>query len=157
MSVWNADTAELVNRLPGSSEGLTAEFSPAADEVIIADTNSPDVRVWPIDQAATKVVFRAPGTTGVATARFDPTGKRIVYVDNDGRLAVRDLEARSDVALEGGPKSPIYDAQFSADGARVAVSTESGQSAIWRVDRPARPERLLERHRDQAERPRLRR
>ena len=90
--------------------------------------------MWPIAEDATKLVFRAPDAKGVSTACFDSKGERIVYADDHNRLAVRDLKSGDEITLRGGPDD-INDAQFSPDGARIAVSSESGVSAIWRVDR----------------------
>ena len=138
LSVWDAATGRLDNRLPGSGETISAGFSPAADEVIIADENSPDVRVWPINQTTDQVEFRAPRAKGLIAAQVDSSGERIVYVDTAGRVAVGDLDSGREVPLEGGPKDIEY-AEFSADGARVAVTSQSGEGAIWRVDRPTAP------------------
>jgi WD40 repeat protein len=146
ISVWTADGEKLVNRLPISSSGISSKFSPAADVVLVADENSPDLRLWNIDEDKAPVLFRAPKASGVSTARFDSRGERVVYADTDGRVAVRSVQPPgAEVTLEGGPKE-IYDARFSPDGKRVAVISESGVSAIWRVDRPDRPERLLKGH-----------
>jgi WD40 repeat protein len=141
-SVWDAATGSLVNSLPGSGERILTQFSPAADEVIIADGGSPDVRVWPIDQATDTVAFRAPRAEGLVAARVDSSGERLVYADTEGRAAVGELDSGREIPLEGGPKD-IDNVQFSADGTRVAAMSQSGRGAIWRVDRPTRPERSL--------------
>jgi WD40 repeat protein/DNA-binding SARP family transcriptional activator/ABC-type dipeptide/oligopeptide/nickel transport system ATPase subunit len=147
VSVWDAATGELVNRLPGSGETITTQVSPAADEVVIADQYSPEVRVWPIDQDTDEVRFRAPGVDGLYAARVDSSGERIAYVDTDGEVAVADLASGREVPLEGGPDG-VDVAQFSADGTRLAVTSQSGRGAIWDVESPNRPERWLTGHRD---------
>ena len=63
-----------------------------------------------------------------------------------GRVAVRDLRSGREVRLGGAPED-VFDARLSPDGTHVAAVTESGELLIWRVDRPARPERVLTGHR----------
>jgi WD40 repeat protein len=79
-------------------------------------------------------------------ARFDPTGRRVIYVDARGAITVHDLRTGRDIALGGAPRD-VYDAQVSPDGAHAAAGTESGRILVWRLDRPARPQRTLTGHR----------
>jgi WD40 repeat protein len=80
------------------------------------------------------------------SAAFDATGERMVYVDTTGRLVIRELASRREVRLGGTPKT-LYAAEFSPDGRRVVALPERGGVIVWRVDRPDRPERVLEGHR----------
>jgi WD40 repeat protein/DNA-binding SARP family transcriptional activator len=146
VSVWDATSGQLVSRLPESSDSITVEFSPTDDAVLLADGYSPNIRTWPVHERRARLLFRAPKASGVATARYDSRGERIVYADTDGRLAVRSLNTQEEVTLRGGPKD-IYDAQFSDDGQRVAVISESGLSAVWNIEHPDRPLHLLKGHR----------
>jgi WD40 repeat protein/DNA-binding SARP family transcriptional activator len=143
--LWNADDGASLDTLAGQSDTFTAEFSPVDDTVIVADSTSPAVRVWTAGADSATVAFRAPKTDGVGSARFDSRGEQIVYADADGRLAVRSVESGDEITLRGGPDT-VYDAQFSADGKRVATTSASGTSGVWRIDRPGGPERLLEGH-----------
>jgi WD40 repeat protein len=146
ISVWNTDNGRLVNRLPGSSDSTATSFSPVANEVLIADGYSPNVRLWRIDEDSTRVLFRAPGAGGVDLIRYDPRGKRIAYVDTDGRLAVRNVNSPAkELTLRGAPKA-MSDVKFNADGSRVAVISDTGVTAVWRVDRPNSPERRFRTH-----------
>ena len=67
-------------------------------------------------------------------------------MDSEGRIIVRELASGDEVTLDGGPQA-VYDAQFSADGQRVAIHPEDGVLRVWRIDRPERPERVLRGHR----------
>jgi WD40 repeat protein len=147
LRVWDMTTGRLVNSLKAPSDSTTFAFSPVADALIIADSKSQDVSTWSVHNDAATVLFRAPGNKGVGTARFDADGRRVVYADGAGRIALHTLSSGDEVTLEGGPSS-ITDAQFSADGARVATVSSTGEGDIWRVDRPASPERRLLGHRN---------
>ena len=143
--VWDAASGKLVGSRGGGVGETRAAFSPADDRLVLADDSSPGVRVWSLDDGTVTTAFTALKADGVYAARFDPAGERIVYADTNGRLAVRTLGSDDEVRLGGAPKV-VYDAQFSADGKRVAAISESGTSAVWRLDRPERPERLLRGH-----------
>jgi WD40 repeat protein len=104
------------------------------------------VRIWPVGAETAKPEVRLPAGIGVYAARFDRQGRRIVYVDTEGRIAVRDLASGRETVLEGGPET-VYDAPFTPDGERVAAVPESGTLFVWRLDRPDGPERKLTGHR----------
>jgi WD40 repeat protein len=144
--VWNASSGELVDTIEGGVAETRGQFSPATDTLVLADAESPDVRVWSREDGTVTTAFRAPEAEGLNTARFDSEGERIVYADTNGRLAVRTLSSGADVRLGGSPEV-VWDAQFSTDGKRVAAISASGTTAVWRLDQPERPERLLEGHR----------
>ena len=78
-------------------------------------------------------------------ARFDTTGRRIVYVDAGGRVAVHDCGPDAKSASRR-LRTTFYDAQVSPDGRRVAPRTGAGKLLVWRLDRPARPERVRAGH-----------
>jgi WD40 repeat protein len=90
-----------------------------------------------------RTAFRVGPGLGTWTARFDAPGERIVYADTGGKLAVREVSSGNETVLKGGPDM-INDAQFSADGSRVAASTGDGDLLVWRLDRPGEPERRFE-------------
>jgi WD40 repeat protein/DNA-binding SARP family transcriptional activator len=146
LRVWNVADGRLVNSLKPPSESTAIAFSPVADALVIADAESQEVLTWPIHQDRATLLFRAPGSSGVNTARLDAGGRRVAYADGAGRLAVRTLSSGDEVTLGGAPKD-IYDAQFSADGERVATMSLGGEGDIWRLGHPDRPERRLLGHR----------
>ena len=136
---WDSRTGRSIASLPGA----VGEFSPTSDTVVVAGAG-PTVRTWPGagGPAATVVKTEDP----VMAANFDSDEERVVYADEAGHLTVHTLGSpNDDVALEGAPEV-IYDAQFSPDGKRVAIHPEDGILRVWRIDRPAAPERQLEGH-----------
>jgi WD40 repeat protein len=48
--------------------------------------------------------------------------------------------------MVGGPKDITY-ATLSPDGRQVAAGTKDGKIVLWRIDRPARPQRIVRAHR----------
>jgi WD40 repeat protein len=112
----------------------------------VASLASPEVRGWPMSEKRADVLARQTGGKGIWSARFDPKAKRLVYaVDQTGQVVIRDLDSGQETVLRGGPKV-VYDAQFSPDGKHVAAAPEDGQVAIWSVEHPQQPERLLKGH-----------
>jgi WD40 repeat protein len=145
--VWDAATGRLRGRRGGPPGYMTARFGRSDNTLALGSEDARMVRTWAgPGEPAQLIVKRRAGKGTVASARFDPSGNRVVYVDSD-RIIVRTLSSGEEVTLRGGPKTTVYDAQFSPDGERVASAPENGQVAIWRVDRPERPERLLKGHR----------
>ena len=139
---WNAATGRPAASLGGPPGTAVGEFSPVSDTLVVSGTE-PAVRTWPGTGGPATTVVRAREI--VYAANFDPAEERVVYADEAGYLAVRTLATGEEVALEGGPEV-IYDAQFSPDGRRVAIHPEDGVLRVWNVDRPERPERVLEGH-----------
>ena len=143
--LWDAASGRLRGTVPGPAGYTAARFSPTADKVAIARDARSSVAVWSLAGAApTQVVQLAKGR-GMYAARFDGSGRRIVYVDSKGAIAIRDLRTRRDLSLRGAGEA-VFDAQFSPDGNHVAATTQSGRIPIWRLDRPAKPERVLTGH-----------
>ena len=142
--LWNASSGERAGRLPGEEGPVVGEFAPQSGRVLVAGAG-PTVRLWDDPQDET-IVRLSDDRLDVAAANFDATEERIVYVDTEGRIIIRDLASGREVTLEGGPQA-VYDAQFSADGQRVAIHPEDGILRVWRIDRPERPERVLRGHR----------
>jgi WD40 repeat protein len=144
--VWDTSTGLLLDELPGPGKFMTAKFSPTSDMLAIASNAARDVRVWPVSAESAETVVELPAGRMSMSARFDPSGRRIVYSDTKSAIVVLDLESGREVTLRDGLR-PVYDAHFSPDGARVAAIGEKPQVHIWRVDRPDRPEQVLEGHR----------
>jgi WD40 repeat protein len=142
--LWNATSGERLAGLPGEEGPVVGEFAPVSGRVLVAGAG-PTVRLW--DGAQEETIVRLDDNRlDVAAANFDMPEERIVYVDTAGRIIVRELASGHEVKLNGGPEA-VYDAQFSADGARVAIHPEDGILRVWRIDRPDRPERVLRGHR----------
>ncbi len=112
--ILDAATGRETARLDGVPGDVVGEFSPASDDLVVAGAGG-TVRIWGGTQAPAETVVDLPKPRFVYAANFDPEDRRIVYVDDKGKLVVRDLESGDGVVLQGGPKT-IYDAQFSADG-----------------------------------------
>jgi WD40 repeat protein/DNA-binding SARP family transcriptional activator len=146
LRLWDAATGRLRKSVPGADGYTTARFSPTADEAVVDRYPQATVLVWPLATSAPHVIARLPRGSGASVARFDTTGRRIVYANLKRALVVRDLRSGRSVVLGGAPKD-VYDAQISPDGKEVAVVSESGPVRIWRLDRPAAPERTLSGHR----------
>ena len=144
--IWDAGRGQLRASVPGANGFTAGRFSPSADTVLITSDAGSRVLSWPADAATADSVVQLPKGRGMNAARFDAVGDRIVYADAKGRVAVRDAASGREVELGGGPEV-IYDVKFSPDGERVAAATEQGDIPIWRIARPARPERILNGHR----------
>ena len=144
--IWDSATGQLEGKLPGPAGDMTARFGRSTDTLALAVDSSSTVRSWAGPGEPAEAVVRRRGADGLESARYDPSEERLVSVDLEGRIVVRTLDSGQDVTLRGGPETLVYDAQFSPDGERVASAPENGQVAIWRVDRPERPERLLKGH-----------
>ena len=150
VTAWETGTGQVHATLRGLPGYTTGRTSPNANEVVVV--NDPDaagkpsrVLVWPFSETRPEVVAVLPGA-GLNVGRFDLTGERIVYVDTKGAVVVHDLRSGDEVVLRRAPKGLIYDAQLSADGARVIAVTEKGHAVVWRLDRPSRPERVSKWH-----------
>jgi WD40 repeat protein len=144
--VWDAATGRLRATLPGPAGYTAAKFSPASDTLVVPSHGGSMVRIWPLSAESAEVVVRLPKNRSVYSARFDGTGERIVVVDTAGSVVVHDLGSGREQALRG-TREIFYDAQFSPAAEQVAAVAESGKVTVWRLDRPGRPERVLEGHR----------
>jgi WD40 repeat protein len=144
--VWDAATGQLRKTMPGARGFTTARFSPVANDVLVGRYAESSVTLWPLSADAPEGIVQLPKGRGIYLARFDRKGEHIVYADTKGRIAVRDLRSQHEVVLGGAPKD-VYDARISPDGSHVAAVTESGKLMLWRLDRPAHPERVFTGHR----------
>ena len=144
--VWDTAAGRLRASLDGPGGYTTGEFSPAADDVLIGSDGRHGAAIWSPPSDSVTPVAEIPKGRGMNVARFDGTGDRIVYVDTKGEITVRDLVEDRAVKFGGGP-ADVWDAQLSPDGAHLAAVPEQGDVLIWRLDRPAQPERRLEGHR----------
>jgi WD40 repeat protein/DNA-binding SARP family transcriptional activator len=144
LRVWDASTGRLRTSLAGRPGFELARFSPRDDSVVIIGDRD-TVRIWRIgEEAARDVAKLRPGRVGNA-ASFDGTGQRIVYADDESRILVHDLRSGTETPL-GGHRDQFWDVRFSPDGRRVAAASEKGALVLWRLDRPAAPERVLRGH-----------
>jgi WD40 repeat protein/DNA-binding SARP family transcriptional activator len=143
--IWDTASFRLHASRPGPDGYTAGKFAADDDTVVITSFEGGLVRLWPISAKSAEVVVRPPGRH-VYSAEFDESGDRVVYVDDTGRLIVRDLASGREVRLSGGPKT-IYGAEFTPDGKRVVAIPDQGDVLVWRIDRPDRPERSLKGHR----------
>jgi WD40 repeat protein/DNA-binding SARP family transcriptional activator len=143
---WDTATGRLQRSLPGPNGYTTARFSPTTDEILIGSDPRRSVAIWPITADAARIVAKVPPAgLGLNAARFDDTGDRIVYADNARGIAVRDLTSgRERTHVTVAENETVVDAQLSPDGEHLAAATKAGKILVWRLDRPARPEHVLE-------------
>jgi WD40 repeat protein/DNA-binding SARP family transcriptional activator len=144
--VWDTGAGKLQASAGGPGGYTTGEFSPAKDEILIGSDGRHGVAIWPVPGDEVFQFAEIPKGRGMNVARFDATGDRVVYVDTEGEITVRDFVADREVKFGGGP-ADVWDAQLSPDGAHLAAVPDQGEVLIWRLDRPAQPERKLEGHR----------
>jgi WD40 repeat protein len=137
--VWDPATGELQASLPGPDGFTVALFSPSADTLLVA--NPSHVLLWPVLAERADVVVQPPKGDGIGWAEFDATGDRIVYVTLEGKVALRDLASGREVTFGGTPKV-VYGAAINPDGQHAIVVPER-DVLLYRLDRLARPERLL--------------
>ena len=108
-----------------------AKFSPAADDA--ADRSrrgAASVRVWPVAGRVRGGRRAAAGGAGSLSRELRRRrGERIVYVDDEGRLVVRDLASGREVTLGGGPEAPST--------ARSSAPTASASSRVPETRRVA--------------------
>jgi WD40 repeat protein len=133
--VWDPASGKVRTSLGGPDGRTLAKFSPTEDTVLTATASR--ARLWPVAATTATLAVKLPHGRTMSNVDFDGTGKRIVYVDNVGKVVVRDLASGDEVSLEGSP-TMVYGAVFSPDGKYVAAAPEHG-IVLWRIDRPARP------------------
>jgi len=143
--VWDTAAGRLRASLSGPDGYTVAKFSPAADTLVVSSDVASRVRTWPVSATSAEVVVQLPRERRIEGARFDETGDRIVYVDGKGSIVVRELASGRELRL-GGTPDVVYGAEFSPDGRQVAGVPER-DVLLWNLDRPDRPERVLEGHR----------
>jgi WD40 repeat protein len=144
--IFDAASGDLRRTLQGPRGYTNAEFSPTADEVLVVRDSESSVVRWPITRKRADSVVRLEPGRGMNAARFDGAGRRIVYAAPKGAIAVRDAGSSSEIAIGGAPGN-VLDVRISPDGKRVAGITQNGKLVVWRLDRPARPERVFDGHR----------
>ncbi|MGH2969198.1 MAG: WD40 repeat domain-containing protein, partial [Solirubrobacteraceae bacterium] len=143
--VWDAAAGRLRASLPGPDGYTVGKFSPAADTIVVSSDEAARVRLWPVSARSAEVAVQLRRERRIEGARFDETGDRIVYVDGAGSIVVRELGSGRELRL-GRTPDVVYGAEFSPDGRYVAGVPER-DVLLWNLDRPDRPERVLEGHR----------
>jgi WD40 repeat protein len=145
VTVRDTATARRHASLRGPEGYTKARFSPDGTSLVIA-SSPPAVRTWRITASNARVVARLPSRHAAVGATYDRAGERIAFASTEPAVYVRSLRGGEQTRYRGVRGTELYDAVFSPDGSRVAVPTERGIVAIWRVERPARPERVLRGH-----------
>jgi WD40 repeat protein len=145
--LWDPVTGRLQRTEPGSEGYTSADFSPAADELVVTREHKAAVQLWSLASSHPKPVSELEKGNHRVVARFDRDGGRLVYTQQDraDSIAVHDLQTDRVVRLGGSPEL-LYEARISPDGTEVAGSTEGGELLLWHLDHPAAPYRRLRGH-----------
>jgi WD40 repeat protein/serine/threonine protein kinase len=135
--VWEAKTLEpLTPPLPHPAAIAGAAFTPDGRHLVTVDGER-TVRAWEAAETWPSGVIRRTGMNHTELAhtrgvRFDAARKRLVMLSNSD-TATRVWEAATHAPLtpyvEHG--SPVYEADFSPDGAAVVTGTKDGKVRVW--------------------------
>ncbi|HEY5911990.1 MAG TPA: protein kinase [Verrucomicrobiae bacterium] len=135
LTVWRANTLELLHQLPLHGLVKALKFSPDGGQ-LAALSHAGKVTVWNIDQV--RVAYELVVSGGLreedGDLDFSPDGKRLAVGHGDGRLRVIDLDTgSSDLSIEA-HNGQMITAVAWAPTARI-LATGSGYSAnpirIW--------------------------
>ncbi len=137
-AVWDAADGRELARLRGHIANVSdAQFSP--DGARIATTSADGtVRLWDAATGKNLLVMRQPNAAGIA---FDPQGLRLaVAVAAGGGSAVQlwDTQTGQQIGEIGLTSRGTRGADFSPDGAALAIADGAGASAIWNVQTGSR-------------------
>jgi WD40 repeat protein len=143
--VWDAASGQVKVSLAGPPGFTGVEFSPTGDALLLASREAARIRVWSLSDDSAEVIVPQSKGRDIYHASFDPNGERIVYAAKTSGIVVHEMASGREVTLGGAPKT-ADGAWFSRDGDRIVGASRRG-IAVWRVDRPERPERVLEGHR----------
>ncbi|HNS01227.1 MAG TPA: BTAD domain-containing putative transcriptional regulator [Anaerolineae bacterium] len=131
--VWDAATGRQLLRLAGHIANVyEAQFSPDGQRIATSSADG-TVRLWDATTGETLRVIRQPYAAGIA---FDPTGTRLAVADgNSDADAVHlwDTETGQQLGSVGVTSRGARDADFSPDGAALAIADGTGNSAIWDI------------------------
>ncbi len=141
--IWDVATGTLRRSVHGAKGYTASGFSPTSDQVVFGHDATSTISLLPFG-GAPRVAART--TAGLFGVTYDSTGRRLVYADNNGTIAVRDIRSGRTVRMAGGPTAITY-ATLSPDGRQLAAGTKDGKIVLWRMDRPAHPERVVAAHR----------
>jgi WD40 repeat protein len=133
--IWDVDSGALVQRLEGHKTGIGGiSFGPDGRRIATASSDT-SILVWDVASGKREVAMEALAPAfGVA---FSPDGDLLISIDASGRASVWDAHRGHILARLGFAAEFGYWVEFSADGARAAVSNGVGQ--IWGIERVRGP------------------
>ena len=145
---WSADSSTVATV---SEDGTARLWNPLSGETILTIENprdefwdvsfSPDgkyvigggyvnLNVW--DEKTGKRDYLLTGhRQHIVRAIFSPDGTRVISASLDGTVILRDTENNFDEVSTISHYNSVYDAQFSADSARLVTVDDKGQVAVW--------------------------
>jgi WD40 repeat protein len=134
--IWRTDgSPDPIVRRDHPNKVVQALFSPSGDRLATASVDG-TVYVSRADGSGEPLVFRAPVRPGsFMTTRFDPGGRRLLIIaDSNDTSWVWSTDGSGKTVALTGHEGPIYWAQWSPDGSRVATASADHTARIWDVD-----------------------
>ena len=133
MELWDANTGELRQRIPGHRGSATAaSFSPNGKRIVSGGSDN-TLRLWNPDNGELLGTFRGHTGTVNCVAFTYPHGNRILSAGEDG-IRVWDGEPRPDVIKLDDHKAPVKAIAFSSDGRQLVSASVDSTVRMWDTD-----------------------
>ncbi len=130
LSLWAADTGELVARLQRHTDDVNAvDMSPDANRLV---TGSADgvVRIWTSESDAPPMVLYGHAAK-VNSVSYSPDGLLVASASDDETVRLWDASSGRELAILNGHKDCVNAVCFSPTGTRLLTGSDDESVAIW--------------------------
>jgi WD40 repeat protein len=138
LSVWRADTGELVKTLTGHSKGTSSVTWNPDGQTFASGSWDGTVKIWSLerDRELSYVYAESDGVrSGVSSVVWNPDGSTLAFANSDGSLTLYDPSSRSFRTLNSKAyfNDGIFSVVWNPDGKTLASGSEDGKVTIWDV------------------------
>ncbi|MCB0109697.1 MAG: WD40 repeat domain-containing protein, partial [Caldilineaceae bacterium] len=143
--IWELKHTSLLRVLTNNGKSIVALTLHADNHLLAAATTDKVIGLWDLEQTEPQILLQV--ATNITALAFSPNGQWLIWVGDQQKIHVWDVQSCEQLYLLQGHKEKILTVAFHPQGKFFATGGEDGQICLWDTT-TMQPRQVLTGHTD---------